>query len=314
MTLDIMGGYVTVVSRGYEGEADYQRIRELLLETYGITDTYNNWEIVRLDAFRYGRYGYQEISGDRTWGRDFRLWETESGKLVGVAHPEAKGHMWLEVHPDYRYLEEDMLEWAERHYEKARPPGTRNWPLKVSVNQRDEARAALLAQRGYENRGPDEVSLSRSLAEPLPESRLPEGYTIRALGRENEADVAGFTASVNLVFRADFTPDAMSVCMGAPTPHEDLAVISPDGTFAAFCTAWLIEANRVGTFEPVGTHPAYRRQGLGRAMMYDALRRLRASGATVAELGTGYGVPAVHFYEALGFHVAGTMDLWRKAL
>jgi mycothiol synthase len=303
---------VTARSRAYRGEADYQRIGELLVETRALTHTYRNWDIVRLDAFRFGRYGHQEISGERTWEVDFHLWETESGKLVGVVHPEARNHIWLEVHPGYRQLEEEMLEWAEQHHAEIRPPHARSWPLDTFVYERDEERAALLAQRGYENLSLDGVDLRRSLEEPIPEPRLPEGYAIRALRREDEADVAALTGVTNLVFRTDFTREGMWVCMGAPTPHAELAVVAPDGTFASFCTIWLDEGNRVGGFEPVGTHPAYRRRGLGRAMMYEALRRLRAWGATAAELGTGYHAPAVHFYKALGFTISDVGGYWQK--
>lgn len=51
---------------------------------------------------------------------------------------------------------------------------------------------------------------------------------------------------------------------------------------------WLDEANRTAEFEPVGTHPHYRRPGPARAMLPHGTRRARAAGAshmTVACLG-----------------------------
>lgn len=56
---------------------------------------------------------------------------------------------------------------------------------------------------------------------------------------------------------------------------------------ASSSTAWLDRANRVGTLEPVGTLPEYRRRGLARAAIYEGLRRLAREGVTRAFLGTG---------------------------
>lgn len=67
---------------------------------------------------------------------------------------------------------------------------------------------------------------------------------------------------------------------------------------------WFDEVNKTAEFEPVGTHPDYRRLGLGRAMMLHGMRRVRDAGAThmtVACLG-GSGHPkAWGLYRSLGF-------------
>ena len=43
---------------------------------------------------------------------------------------------------------------------------------------------------------------------------------------------------------------------------------------------WLDEANKTAEFEPVGTHPGYRRLGLGTAMLLHGMHLARAAGAT----------------------------------
>jgi GNAT superfamily N-acetyltransferase len=43
---------------------------------------------------------------------------------------------------------------------------------------------------------------------------------------------------------------------------------------------WLDEANKTAEFEPVGTHPGYRRLGLGTAMLRHGMHLARAAGAT----------------------------------
>ena len=83
-----------------------------------------------------------------------------------------------------------------------------------------------------------------------------------------------------------------------------LLVEAPDGTMAASTIMWFDEAHRTAEFEPVGTHPDYRRLGLGRAMLLHGLHRVRAAGAnhaTVACLGAPGHPRALGLYQSLGF-------------
>jgi ribosomal protein S18 acetylase RimI-like enzyme len=67
---------------------------------------------------------------------------------------------------------------------------------------------------------------------------------------------------------------------------------------------WLDEMNKTAEFEPVGTHPAYRRQGLARAMLLHGMHLARAAGAThvtVACLGAPGHPQARELYYSVGF-------------
>ena len=90
------------------------------------------------------------------------------------------------------------------------------------------------------------------------------------------------------------------------TPELDLVAVAPDGAFASYCICWLDPINRAGEFEPVGTRPAYQRQGFGRAVITEGLRRLKAHGTTDASVLTPQSNErAVALYESVGFRVAG---------
>jgi ribosomal protein S18 acetylase RimI-like enzyme len=65
-------------------------------------------------------------------------------------------------------------------------------------------------------------------------------------------------------------------------PDLDCIAEAADGRLAAYCLAWLDPDNGVGEFEPVGTHPDFRRLGLGSAVCRFALRRLQQVDATQA--------------------------------
>ena len=87
---------------------------------------------------------------------------------------------------------------------------------------------------------------------------------------------------------------------------------APDGTLAATAGVTYDAANRVGTFEPVCTHPDHLRRKLAQAAMVEGLRRLAALGAAMAEVGTGDMVAANRLYESLGFTDVDIDHAWRK--
>ena len=83
----------------------------------------------------------------------------------------------------------------------------------------------------------------------------------------------------------------------------------------AYTLAWLDEKNRVGQFEPVGTHADHQRRGLGRAVNLFALHRLRTEGATLALVecrgDAAYPVPA-KLYESVGFREVSRHLAYRR--
>src|SRR5215467_3156461 len=129
---------------------------------------------------------------------------------------------------------------------------------------------------------------------------LPDGFRFRT------ADEAGPQAAVQAHVDAwapsTYTARAYEGVRRTATYRGDLHVLveAPDGTMAASTIMWLDEANRSVEFEPVGTHPAYRRQGLARAMMLHGMRLARDAGAGLAMVACHPG-PARDLYLGLGF-------------
>jgi ribosomal protein S18 acetylase RimI-like enzyme len=138
----------------------------------------------------------------------------------------------------------------------------------------------------------------------LPEvPTLPDGYRIRSLrGRED------LPARVE-VHRAAFTPSRLTVekyerLVDLPPYRfeDDLVVEAPDGSFAAFAMAWWDVQGRVGEFEPVGTHPAHQRRGIGLALLRHGLHRFAGLGASVVQVYSDASNAASEgLYAAVGF-------------
>ena len=87
-----------------------------------------------------------------------------------------------------------------------------------------------------------------------------------------------------------------------------MMVVAPDGRCAAFCLFWLDPVNQVGLFEPVGTHPDFQRQGLGKALLLESLRQMKERGMESAIVLTNEGnTAAIRLYESVGFQATNKM-------
>jgi ribosomal protein S18 acetylase RimI-like enzyme len=96
-------------------------------------------------------------------------------------------------------------------------------------------------------------------------------------------------------------------------PELDVVAVTPDGEITAFTICWLDPVNGIGHFEPVGTHPDYQRKGLGRAVLYEGMRRMKARGMQTASVCVEGDNPAgVGVYAAAGFEVGQKILTYRK--
>jgi len=307
-------------SRPYAGEEDFAKVRDMLIESFAITGHIHNWWLDRWEVFRYGGHVFEEMDGSRTWEKDVRLWEAVDDvgnprKLVGVVNPEDGGDFYIQIHPGFRHLEQEMIAWAEEHHQKTRPECTQRWPLSTCLREHDIARAELLHERGFKNLGHAGYTRWRFLDAPIPPASLPEGYSVRNVRANDQSDLIRRALIANAAFvHSNHNPDTIRTLAHAPTYRQDLdlVVVAPNGSFASFCVIWFGTENRIGWFEPVGTHPAHRRLGLAKGMMAEGLRRIRALGATKAFVGVGIGDAANRLYESVGFNSFCRDFCWQK--
>lgn len=334
-----------ITIRPLAGDADYWKMRELLVTSAAGTPVGLNWDVRRLDGKRF--YDADETANPLL-ARPVSLWEA-AGELVGFILPESACDAHLQVHPDYRYLEDEMIAWAEAHL-VAPATGAGGRELEIYVYEWDAQRQRLLQARGFVK---TEVwGMLRHLRlgrQPLPAPQVAPGYTLRATypvgppprqaedsrlpppPRGEDAGVpnlfGGFSGPtpddcqriadlLNAAFGRTFhnAAEYRNFTRHAPCFRRelDLVVEAPDGTLAAYVGIPYDPVNRCGIFEPVCTHPDHRRRGLAAALMQEGLRRLRAIGAVEATVDTGDRIPANRFYDSLGFTEAYRGCTWRK--
>src|SRR5919197_4609258 len=211
-------------------------------------------------------------------------------------------YLAYQVHPDHSELVDEVIDWYD---------GVTVGIERTVVPQAADAFALhRWAAHGY---GTDPASLGdagswtqlneRDLAD-VERPVLPDGFRFRT------ADEAGPQAAVQAHLDAwapsTYTAEGYQGVRQTAAYRGDLHLLveAPDGTMASSTIMWLDEANRTAEFEPVGTHPGYRRRGLGRAMLLHGMHLARAAGAThmtVACLGAPGHPAARGLYYGVGF-------------
>ena len=207
-----------------------------------------------------------------------------------------------QIHPDHAELIDEVIAWYD-----GVAAGLERTVLPT------DAEVHALTRWSAHGYVPDEAALGedgdwtqlnrRDLAE-VEQPVLPEGFRVRT------ADEVGAQAVVQAHLNA-WSPSSYSEqsyrdvrATAAYRGDLHLLVEAPDGTMAASTIMWFDEVNRTVEFEPVGTHPGFRRLGLARSMMLEGMHRARAAGATHATVvcfgAPGHPGPRALYY-GLGF-------------
>lgn len=207
-----------------------------------------------------------------------------------------------------------MLAYAEEHFRAPAADGKPAALVQTSL-QSDTPRNQLLEQHGFERTDDFLAWHEFALDQPPPEPQLPPHFAFETM--ENRTD---YEARVN-AHRAAFHPSRLKLDMymrarELPTydPSLDLVAVAPNGEIAAYTILWFDAENRVALFEPVGCHPDYQRRGLGRAVLYEGLRRLYERGATRAHVAAWRDDSAgALLYRAAGFQLINRFYDWHKS-
>lgn len=309
------GDISTCTTRPMHSDEDFWAVRRLLIETLPITPTGFNWDVRRWDGHRF--YDAHP-AGNPDWADRGQLWMKADGRVVGAAHPAGRSEIALQVHPDYRHLEEDIIAWGEAHLSGPAKGGPQQ-QVHVFAYDDDVFRLHRLDRRGYE--ATPHKGVIRRL--PLPDANLSipnlaEGYTLRTTNPADRADCQRIADLLNAAFGRDFhnAEEYQTFTRLAPSFRADLDLVAEaaDGSFAAYAGIPYEETNRYGIFEPVCTHPDHRQKGLAQALMIEGLHRLQALGALDATVETGDMIPANRLYDSIGFTETRRGTYWRRVL
>lgn len=261
-----------------------------------------------------GIYDLQELALQPEIQENTRLWYGGDGRLQAFAIADTRyGNVYFEIAPEVwgDELAQEIFAWGTACIQKAHAEAAEPLTLDTSCREDDEKRLALLRRHGFVPDGVRTLSLARSLHDLIPEPGLPDGFYIRPVAGEAEAEtlVALHQAAFGT---ANMTLTERLAMMRAPEYDRelDLIAVAPDGRFAAFCVGSIsAEENgrsgqKIGYTDPVGTHPDFQRRGLAQALLLAGMRRLRERGMETAVLNTSSrNIAMQKTAESVGFQI-----------
>ena len=301
-----------MIRRTYTGEADLRLLQDFNAAAIAVTD--------HCGYLHPGDIPHHIYNGNKYYdpAEVMAIWEDDQGVaawlLVDLGHKSFDA----QVRPDLRGsdFEREVLEYAdERTVELMHRYDIAGDCIYGDAFRGDTARVELLAALGWEPDNELPYVLNRTEIKPKAVLALPEGYSFRsANGIE---DAAALTEVHNASFRVNWTPELYRQVMESPgyAPERELVIQAPDGTFAAFTVTWYDHLNRIGLFEPVGTHKDHRRRGFGRAIMLYGMQQMAAAGMEVATVANfGDNEAARGLYQACGFKPWHVLDGYIKQI
>ncbi len=242
-----------------------------------------------------------------------RLWISEHGWIGAFAFVDDFNNLRIGVDPqeDFETVGAQAVGWGEESIRrKIMESGE---PVTLDATCRLDAAGMIdfLRRHGFEQSEIRSLHYARTLANVPQQPALPEGFIIRSVRGEYEAQ-----ALVDL-HRAAFGSDWMTVeyRLGMMrtevyAPEIDLVIEAADGELAAFCVCSIdaVENRKDGRLDgwadPIGVHPKYQRRGFGRAILLTGLAQLKAGGMERARLGTSSENTAMQrLAQAVGFDV-----------
>ncbi len=255
---------------------------------------------------------------------DVRIWKKNDGTVCGFALVDLSvwGLFYL-ISPSEEggELEQEMLSWAcnrASHISRGESITLRC----RRVREDNSKRISSLERQGFRcDTDRQGLRMVRRLDLPLDEPLIPQGFKIRHLSGPDDIDA--YVALVNSAIPKATSVEAHQRWIETPEyiPELDLIAVADDGTFAAFCQSYYdpLELARSmrkeGWTDPIGTAPAYRKKGLARAIVLEALWSLKSKGIEDAVLGVaGSNKAARKLYESIGYRAIYKMYDYVKVL
>jgi ribosomal protein S18 acetylase RimI-like enzyme len=210
-----------------------------------------------------------------------------------------------------------MVRWTEAHLTATAPSDGSVAAYEAEVSSTDAQLGETLAALGYHPTGEAPYQLNlRELRGEIEEPVLPDGAGVRPVCFDDAAEVEARVALHREVWEPSrFTAEGYARLRTKPVyrPDLDLVAVTPEGDLASYCIVWWDPDTRTGEFEPVGTSSRFRRQGYGKALLLDGLRRLRAMGAMYAIVASETAPerwPSRRLYASAGFQIVTRFETW----
>ena len=292
---------------------DFERIRAFVIEAFQAARPHMNWIPTRVENVAYGPCGAEYSDEEDEY---IHQWFIDDG-IVAFTMVKPSGECWVNVDPEHTMHVEELVESVEQQFLQMKTGSDEHPKIEIFVPDPFKELEAVLSERGYSVAGLEGWIRQRPLDLPPPDYELPDGYSVRHV--DIEQDFEEYRRVQGAVFRhcGNMTPSLAKRYSSASfyNAELDLVAVAPDGHFAAFCTVRVDPLSKITEFEPVGTHPDYRKLGLARAVICEGLKRLEKYSPTNVCIPGAAPTPAADkLYESLGFANIGRINIWQRTL
>lgn len=252
------------------------------------------------------------------------VWEDHNREVVGFAIVDPYHNLHFHFRPGYLTLdhEQAMIAWAVECLHPVAQAQGDTITLDAAARDDDAQKVALLRRHHFVPSDTLTLHMARSLTEPFPEPHLPSGFKLRPLAGETEVDA--YVATHRAAYGTEnMTREGRLAIMRQPhyRPEIDLVATAPDDRLAAFCVCNIDPTRnprtglKEGEIGIVGSHPDFRGQGLGRAIVLGGMQVLKEQGMDNAFLTvSSQNTAALHIYKSLGFQTLWGVRWHTKAV
>lgn len=270
----------------------YESIYQFLLEAEKLE--YN-------EHFHWGRFEWMHTHSylDEDKLTSIAMFKDENGTIVGLTTYDTG-------YDDRVYLihtssDKMLLEYMVDTVLEAEGDGA-----VIKANSNDTVICQILQEKGFEKKHRCACILSLDLTNPLDYS-MPDAYSMSPQGCV--ADPWQYQLVIHKGFGNDGIPERWDDEFLKRIPHvnEDLKTFAiANNEYCAHCGLWYSTGN-TAYVEPVATVPEHRKQGLAKAVVYEACTRANAFGAKRAIV-----ISDQEFYFRIGFILSSEVYDWER--
>ncbi|PQP81745.1 GNAT family N-acetyltransferase [Paenibacillus sp. PCH8] len=268
----------------------YDQVCDFLIELSKDDRTHINWNWARWEwMFFHPDFNHDLMD-------KIGLWYCND-ELVGLAtFDHYFGEAFFAAKPGYEELQNDILEYTTANFSNEHGLG-------IAVNDKDTHMLDLLHSKKYAANDMTENILELTLSSVSLDYTIPEDITVKNMDIEND-----LYKLHHMLWKAfdnegsvpvdDATMSKQKTMMSARNMNPFLHIVAEneEGEYVAYCGLWYSPKTDYVYVEPVCTLPEYRKKGLGKAVILEALKRGRSLGAEKA-----YVISDSPFYKSLGF-------------
>ncbi len=298
---------MNIVLRNYSGVQDFHAVSNFLVANFKPDNADGNWLQPRWEYMHYRTDIVGEIDVSK-----IGIWE-DDGHIVGVAHPEEyMGELYLQIHPDYSFLKNEMLVYSENNLIGKNENGHF---INIFVYDSDEELVQIVQKRGYRQRQATEGDYLSQFIIPADFAPVlsPSGFKLKSLEEDNDLHKVQRVLWRGFNHLGEPPEDQYSIWVTletAPNFRKDLHIVieAPNGNFVSYSGMWYVADKGYCYVEPVATDPDYRLKGFMRTTILEGIRQCGLLGAKVAYVTTGREV-----YQRIGFKRLKGNHWWSKS-